>query len=773
MPTLRLVAAHQLADGDNLDWDLDVLSAWLIDPSPLSSLDRAGASALIRDLSFAFVELLAGRRARAVVPTEAAPLSGQRRKGAVWEIGLERDTDKVFVTLFRQGADAEVAQAHHPVAVETARRSLLAAVAAFPVTDRGLALARESLLACSAGDPSGLTVADRRLVTVASTRRAAIELDAELCMRRFPDASPSEVARADLHALLIEGTLRARVGSSERVVEDVHVFLFAELLVGLAADAVAARAANRGMLRRQNFGDTRVGLQLDELGAASLMLGGKDGYRLPPVPSVDFVRAVVSFGRRLAKQILTADRSQKANLRLTAFRRAVRDLVQRLRGSAEGQSVLNGSPERYRAFAESDSQRPASAASGPPAVGKLRFSQSWRADVPGLDLRSIFLVNDRIIVSASREVACIERTSGQLLWTRPSRRAVSIMTPVGLARLGADGRLSVHDASDGDSLFEVQLGPCVGASASGAVVDAPGLPHMLLVGEGARHLVAVDLDSSEIRWRRAVRSRSEGAAHRPLRLRRAGRLMLVSGGESQLLAVDLLTGEVVWRHSGRHRYRAVSVDRGAVFAFSSEVSGRPGRALLERLDPWSGEVRWRASMPRASVILGAPRPASQTVMVLTRDDDRDVARTGVIGFDRETGEVRYDLPGGLCDGHAGCLVVDDVLLANSESGELVAIESADGNTRYRHVFAGWSSRFHPADRPRSVQPVLRSGALFLPQTEVYVVRPADGAMLGRLPADLVPDALRVDERCGVYVAEASGYVAAYHALPTLSVVKTR
>jgi hypothetical protein len=112
-----------------------------------------------------------------------------------------------------------------------------------------------------------------------------------------------------------------------------------------------------------------------------------------------------------------------------------------------------------------------------------------------------------------------------------------------------------------------------------------------------------------------------------------------------------------------------------------------------------------------------------------------------------------------------------MLLANSESGELVAVSLVDGAICYRHVFAGWSSRFHPADRPRSVQPILRSGALFLPQSEVYVVQPHDGTLLGRLPGDLIPDALHVDERCGVYIAEASGYIAAYHALPTLTLVR--
>ena len=69
--------------------------------------------------------------------------------------------------------------------------------------------------------------------------------------------------------------------------------------------------------------------------------------------------------------------------------------------------------------------------------------------------------------------------------------------------------------------------------------------------------------------------------------------------------------------------------------------------------------------------------------------------------------------------------------------------------------------------------MLRSGALFLPQTEVFVVRPKDGALLGRTAAELVPDALFVDERCGVYVAEASGYIGAYHALPVLTLVEAQ
>jgi len=77
-----------------------------------------------------------------------------------------------------------------------------------------------------------------------------------------------------------------------------------------------------------------------------------------------------------------------------------------------------------------------------------------------------------------------------------------------------------------------------------------------------------------------------------------------------------------------------------------------------------------------------------------------------------------------------------------------------------------------ADQPRRLEPVLRSGALFVPQHHVHVVRPRDGELLGTLPTDLIPDLVRVDERCDVYVAEESGHLAAFAAAPRLTLVKS-
>jgi len=783
MPVLRLVAPSSAAPIVSANRAVACLAPLLGDAAPFERLDRTGSAALLRDLGFALIDIAAGRRARVVVPTEAS--AGLNRvdgagahPGAMWEIGLEQLGSELQATVFRQGARPQIAPAVAPVSFAVAKRALLQGLSRFEherdggapgdaeLGSRGLAMVREQLVGMSPVGSAAARPASWLDVEARGSQRCRLQLTAALQIRQQDGPVSGDVSRADLHALLFEGRLVLAVGQSEQVLRRAHVFLVAERLLALTRQVLDARCAERRVTCRVHGHEESWSVQLDAEGQATLRVGhrGKAAdWRLPAVPWQDFAQAVVSFGRRLAKQIVSADRSQAQNLRFAAFRDGLREAGGRLRGEAAAASKLNGAPESYRAFAESDTRPPPAVVPQARSVGKLRFSESWRADVPGIDLRSMHLAGDRLLVGSARELACIERTTGMLLWRRRTHRAVSVLSSVGLLRLGADGRLVLHDLGDGEPLYELKLRPCVGASTSGSVVNAPGLPHMLLAGEGARHLVAVDLDSSEIRWRRPVPRRGV------LRLRRAGKLMVASGGENKLLALDLLSGEEVWRHCGRHRYGpAVAVDQGEVYALSTEVTGTPSAGTLEHIDPWTGAVRWRRALPRPIQPLGMPLLSSYAVAVVTRDSHD---RLGVMAFDRATGELRFDTPAGLCRGRAACLVVDDKLIANSDSGELVAICLADGATRYRHVFAGHSATANPADRPQSVQPVLRSGALFLPQTEVYVVRPTDGAMLGRLPADLVPDALRVDERCGVYVGEASGYLVAYHALPTLTLVR--
>ena len=47
----------------------------------------------------------------------------------------------------------------------------------------------------------------------------------------------------------------------------------------------------------------------------------------------------------------------------------------------------------------------------------------------------------------------------------------------------------------------------------------------------------------------------------------------------------------------------------------------------------------------------------------------------------------------------------------------------------------------------------------------------DGEVLGTVPTDLIPDLLRVDERCDVYVAEESGHIAGFGVAAKLTLVR--
>jgi hypothetical protein len=114
------------------------------------------------------------------------------------------------------------------------------------------------------------------------------------------------------------------------------------------------------------------------------------------------------------------------------------------------------------------------------------------------------------------------------------------------------------------------------------------------------------------------------------------------------------------------------------------------------------------------------------------------------------------------------LAIDDLLVGNTPTGELVGVDAATGELRYRQVLA---PRALDSDVPRRLEPVLRSGALFVPHADVHVLRPRDGALLGTIaPCEAIPDLLRVDELGSVYVAEESGHMVAFGALPRLSLV---
>lgn len=713
----------------------------------------------LRDLTYAAVDLANARRGRITVPFYIYE--------DPWELGLVREGTGVLLTLFRGGPSAEVAVHERflqgDALLSGLTRALDERLARKDDQEHADLECARSVLQTQGPWSSSISVAPA-WHTVAGDEEAQLSFGCDLLLRPPSlDEPPPSVARTDLLSLLIKSRLRLRVGSAERELGECFAFLVAERLIDLAEQCLTASEQGQALHKRFDTGRIHGAVRLSESGALQLTLRRSQlapshaGETFSNLDARTFALAAADLGRGLIKLLQRHDRAQVQNLRLDTFRSAVRRLNSALRPRQELASRVNNSPESYRAYALASNRKQGNDGPGL-GHGKLRFVPRWEATIPGIDLANTFLCGDRLLVTSSREIAALGRNTGEVLWTQPVQRAVAIPTPGGLARIHPDGQFNLHDYGNGEVALSMRLTPRLGGSSSGTVIHAPGLPKLLVVTEGERHLSAIDLVSGEIRWRHTL-SRAGTT-----RLRRAGKLLLEASGDQLLTALDVQSGEIVWRLcTSAPCHMAPSFDHDVLFQVASDGAGRRGRPWLYAIDAWTGAVRFEAPLPQRPAIHGSPLLTADTVALLTRDE----RGTGLIAFDRSSGTLRYQLPTGLAPLNASWLAVDDCLFANTDRGELLGIEAATGEERFRLQLN------EPAEDsvPRRLDPVLRSGALFIPQREVHVVRPRDGELLGQVPSELIPDLLRVDERCDVYLGEESGLLAAFGTAPRLSLVK--
>jgi outer membrane protein assembly factor BamB len=696
-----------------------------------------------------------------------------------WELCVERWGSVATLSVYRGGTDPKVAVFDRVVPFSDVKESVkeaLANVAARDATYGPFAGELAGLLRDLGGVEQGAleggALPAPSVVSVEGDDSAILSLSCELSLRdgATPECEPS-VERTDMHALLFRGSMRARVRDREVDLGEGHPFLVAERLLTVARAVVDAWERGAVHHLRAEAGGVLVGARLGTDGMLAITLAPATAARrdgavqtFPALQVADFVALGLTFGRALVRTLLRRDREGAQNLRLSAFRRALRELDTLFREACRDDAKTNPSPESYRAFAvpRGDSERAGAGARTSPRVEpptRLRYSARWRALVPGIDLKSTFLCGERFIIGGLGETFGLDRATGEVLWRVATEKATSVVTPLGVARLRSDGELSVHDFGTGEVTLRSWLAPRVGGPPAGAVVNVPGLPRLLILTEGERHLVALDLTSGEPRWRFGWGRRGT------LRLKRAGKLLYYTGGDSALTALDVLTGSIVWRVRDRLRFRAPpTLDHDQLFAIAG---GAGSRAHLHSIDAFSGQPRWRREIAiehDTCTIEGSPHVVGDVVVTAVRE--RQALR--LVGTDRETGAPRWISQGVVAPTGTSWLVVDDLLIGNTPTGELLAIEGETGALRYRHVLG----TVLETDVPRKLEPVLRSGALFVPHSNVHVFRPRDGAEIGVLgPSEAIPDLLRVDEKCDVYVAEESGHVVSFAAGPRLSLVK--
>jgi len=766
----RIVVDRGPASGGARVRPNEVLDLFIHGANVTARVAERHASCVLRDLAWALTDLIRVARGKRIV----------RFYEDTWELCVERLANTATLSVYRGGNEPTVLVYDRAVVFEEMCASVVDALDAtvarhavgspleLELTEvrRVLAEAREHQT------DFGTDIPAASAVSVDIDRDAPISFSAEFSMRPGPAPAATlepSVERADLHALLVRGRMRAEIRGRTVDLGEMYPFIFAERMLDLARRALDAWERGQPFFARVDAGGAMLGLRTaaaDVPPAALTFSPGTlspDGKlrrdrmvsTFPELSLFDVVESALAFGRALVRALVRRDRTQGGNLRLAAFRRDVRAVGDSLREVRRQDSRINLAPESYRAFAHQ--ARPKQEAGALGNAARLRYTQRWRAMVPGIDLRATFLCGDRILVGAALETFCLDRTTGELMWRRSTPRATSVVTPAGIARIAADGAIALHDFSSGEVTLRTWIAPRSSGPCAGAVVNTAGLPRLLIVTEGDKHLVAIDLRSGEARWRYAWGK--AGA----LRLKRVGKLLYVASGDSALTAVDVQTGAVVWRARDRLRFcSAPTVDHEMMFAVAGGVSSA---ATLHAIDPFSGRACWSAKLPSSPcTVEGAPLVTASSVTVAVRD------RRGLrlSAFDRETGAPLFHSDTPVAPVGTSWLAVDDLLVGNTPTGELVGIDAALGTPRWRQALGqGLDS-----DSPRKLEPVLRSGALFVPHMDVQIFRPSDGAHLGSVgPCDAIPELLRVDERCDVYVAEESGHMVAFGAGPRLSLVR--
>jgi len=766
----------------------DVLDIFVDSTRVTARLRETNVTSVLHDLAAAVGALSVNPVGKATVPFYDDP----------WEMCIERFGASACLSVYRAGPDPRVAIYDRALPFAEVIRGVKDAISSYLRGKRCHARVRAELTAAAerldaldsvdlAPSADALGVPAPIPVVVEIDHDSPLSFGTEFAMRPGKASSlQPDVERADLHALLFRGRVRAEIRGMPVDLGECHPLLVAERLLELSRRAFDAWERGLALNARGEAAGVHIGIKVTPEGVLALSLGASDGAPCePPAPGkarvlplgtrravhtfpafkvADVLNASMSFGRGLVRAILRRDRSQASNLRLAVIRRALRDAAEALRETSHADAKVNDSPEPYRrAFATSLG---ATQDSTPRAMEptRLRYSPRWRAIVPGIDLRSTYLCGDRLVVGSTSEMWALDRTSGSVLWRTDIPRGMSIVTPIGIARFAPDGTLSVHDFGSGDVVVRSRIAPRSHGSMAGTVVHGAGLPKLLIVTEGEHHIVAIDLTTGEPRWRWSWSAARDGLRGTP-RMKRAGRLLYFTCGDGALTALDVSTGSVVWRLRDRLRFRtppAVTRDMLYVVAGGARSSAR-----LYGVDPYSGVVRWATMVGDANApctLEAAPLASVTSVAVAVRHSSGVALAT----FQRSSGAPLAERGQVFTPSGTSWLAVDDAFIGNTPTGELVAIDADSGGLRWRHVLG---PRPLESDVPRRLEPVLRSGALFVPHTDVIIVRPSDGSTLGTIgPTDAVPDLLRVDERCDVYVAEESGHLVSFGAIARLSLV---
>ncbi|HJL15123.1 MAG TPA: PQQ-binding-like beta-propeller repeat protein [Sandaracinaceae bacterium LLY-WYZ-13_1] len=712
----------------------------------------------VADILSAALALADGSRVKSLLPLGAAPA----------ELVLLRRASRVLVSYYRIDGPPEVEVLDRPLALRALLDRCADAAERLGQSDSEPTSRELTLRLAERARAATIDVERAAAATVRKSGgavrapRAPLAFGFEAALVPVADPPRQTTAHSDAHALLFPGALWMWARGRRIPLVRGPIMIAVQRMVAAVRALVEAWEAGRPANVRLRAGGFVVGVRLERRGArpVQLTLGSEEAGKtiVPELAVEDAALPVLRLASDVLRALVSVDRSQSRNLRVSALREEVRGLRRRVRErEPRVDSLVHGDPERLRAAsgAPPRARRPARAPRTP-SPRTLRFDVRWEAAMEDLDAASTFLCGDRLVVATPRQTVALDRDDARVLWAHEQPASASFMAGTVLVQLASDGRVALCDVADGETFAEARLAPRIGGPPVGLLAGGRSVPPVAILAEGRDRLVAVDLRTGELRWR----FRARGS--RAFSLRRVGRILLSVCGDGTLCALDVANGELLWRLAvdGARFVHPPAVSGDVVVAASGEGGDADGR--LFGVDLFSGRQLWSRTLDDAPA--SAPIAAADAVAIAVGGP----RRASLAAIEPTDGSLRWMVPDPGAALGGSCLALDHLLVVNAPAGHLEGLALEDGRGR-------WARRLsHPVadDVPRRLEPVLRGGALFVPSAAVHVIRPHDGSSIGEaLPCELVPDWMRVDERGWVFVAEESGHLCAMAPRPHLTLVR--
>jgi outer membrane protein assembly factor BamB len=720
-----------------------------------ASRETDESSCVLRDILAGTAAVLEGRMAKAFVQLDGGP----------WELCVCAEPATLLVSVYKSGALPEVLWLNTPVSKDQLRAQCEVALHTLTpqlspaVAAELTALYNKLATACRAPEPVTCS-AEAETLQWQSSASGPVQIGFTAQIQAEPGDSCVRGPHADLHALLFGGALAFQVRGLRAQLPAGFLFLQLERLVALSRPMIDSFAARKPMHARTNAGRAQIALRLSQEGQLSFTLTGTNGAAVTAanLDPRELAIPLANAALHLCRSLVQSDRIRAKNLRLRALRSDARALRRVATDLGRGEDKLNTETSLYRASALVDEAEPSTpAAARDRGNQRLRYLERWRAEVEGIDLAGVALTDDAVIVPGARELASLDRRTGALLWSHALPRAATTVIGDGILRLNPRGDAELRDTRDGELRWSSKIAPRIGGTPHALAVCSRGLPRVVVIAEGERRLVALDLHTGEARWRFTTRNGNN------FRFRRVGRLLVTASGDSSLSALDIGTGEVVWRVVAETPFATAATHKQeSIYA----VGGAPGRgrAQLFSIDAFSGKTQWIHAFDGPAVSIAATTGSSVVVVIMSPEGPK------LVGLHAADGTAKFSVPLGnspLRGRSASITTFHGLYIVNLPSGRVCAVDSETGTTRWSRVLG----TPRETDIPRRLEPHARSGVIFVPQTTLGALRPSDGASIADLAVcELVPDWLRVDDDCSLFVGEESGHLRCFEAAARLAMV---